>query len=100
MLANPQPFFDQIADPRRETKNKRHNLSDILTITLCSVLSGMDDWHAIAMFARAKEAWFKRFLALPNGIPSHDTFGRVFSLIDPNAFESAFIDWAQQSYKM
>lgn len=94
MLPNPKPYFDQVPDPRRETENKRHALSDILCIALCAVLSGIDDWESVEEFARAKEDWLRQFLPLTNGIPSHDTFGRVFSLIDPTAFESAFFEWA------
>ncbi len=94
MLPNPKPFFESLPDPRRATQNKLHGLSDILSIALCAVLSGMDDWESVAEFGRAKENWLRQFLPLPNGIPSHDTFGRVFSLIDPEAFEAAFFDWA------
>jgi len=94
MLPNPRPFFESLPDPRRATQNKLHRLSDILSIALCAVLSGMDDWEAVAEFGRAKEDWLRQFLPLPNGIPSHDTFGRVFSLLDPDAFEAAFFDWA------
>jgi predicted transposase YbfD/YdcC len=94
MLPNPKPYFDQVPDPRRETKNKLHALSDILCIALCAVLSGMDDWESVVEFGKAKMEWLRQFLPLTNGIPSHDTFGRMFSLIDPAAFESAFFEWA------
>ena len=62
-------------------------------ITLCGVICGADDWVAIAEFGRAKRKWFGRFLALPHGIPSHDTFGRVFAALDPEAFKTAFLAW-------
>lgn len=94
MLPNPKIYFDAVPDPRRQTENKLHTLSDILSIALCGILSGMDDWESLVEFAEAKEAWFRQFLPLANGIPSHDTFGRVFSLIDPEAFEAAFFEWA------
>ena len=97
MLPNPKPYFDKLADPRRETENKLHSLSDILCIALCAILSGMDDWESVAEFARAKVDWLRQFLPLTNGIPSHDTFGRVFSLIDSEAFESAFFEWVAQA---
>ena len=97
MLPNPKPYFDKVPDPRRETENKLHTLSDILCIALCAVLSGMDDWESVVEFAQAKVDWLRQFLPLPNGIPSHDTFGRVFSLIDPEAFESAFFEWVAQA---
>lgn len=97
MLPNPKPYFDKVSDPRRETENKLHALSDILSVALCAILSGMDDWEGVVEFGRAKEEWLRQFLPLANGIPSHDTFGRVFSLIDPVAFETAFFEWAAQA---
>ncbi|MDR3220838.1 MAG: ISAs1 family transposase [Candidatus Accumulibacter sp.] len=95
MSVSPVPYFEQISEPRRQTKNKKHRLSDILCITLYGVLVGLDDWSSIAEFGRSQEAWLRTFLPLENGIPSHDTFGRVFSLILPKAFEAAFFAWAQ-----
>src|SRR5512133_1034724 len=83
-----------VPDPRID-RTKQHLLIDILVIAVCAVLAGADDWVAIAEFGRIKQAWFKRFLALPNGIPSHDTFRRVFLLLDAVAFEKAFRQWAQ-----
>ncbi|WP_444913860.1 ISAs1 family transposase [Microbulbifer sp. TRSA007] len=79
-------FLGEIEDPRRDNANKRHELIDILVIALCGMLSAADDWVSIAQYGRAKEDWFTQFLALPNGIPSHDTFNRVFSRIDPEQF--------------
>lgn len=97
MLPNPKLYFDKVPDPRRETENKLHALSDILCIALCAVLSGCDDWEAVEEFGEAKKDWFRKFLPLTNGIPSHDTFRRVFSLIDPEKFEEAFTLWASQA---
>jgi hypothetical protein len=94
MLPNPAPYFAHLPDPRREMKNKHFALSEILTIALCAVVSGMDDWKSVADFAQDKLAWFRQFLPLAQGAPSHDTFGRVFSLLDPEAFEGAFLEWA------
>jgi predicted transposase YbfD/YdcC len=94
MLPNPAPYFANLPDPRRETKNKHFALSEILTIALCAVVSGRDDWKSVADFARDKLPWFRQFLPLEQGAPSHDTFGRVFSLLDPEAFECAFLEWA------
>src|SRR5262249_11761344 len=71
----------------------RHRLSDVLVIALCAVLAGADSWDAIARFGRSKQAWLARFLELPNGIPSHDTFNRVFARLDPVAFQECFVDW-------
>ena len=98
MLPNPKPLFDKVPDPHRETENKLHELSDILSVALCAVMSGMDDWEAMVEFGVSKEIWLRQFLPLTNGIPSHDTFGRVFSLIDPTAFERAFFEWASHAH--
>ena len=84
--------FSQLEDPRDSTK-ARHNLLDMIAISVAAVVCGADDWVSIAAFARAKEAWLRKFLDLSNGIPSHDTFGRVFSLLAPEAFEQCFRDW-------
>ena len=85
--------FDGIPDPRRETLNKLHRLTDILTIATCAVLCGADSWDAIAEYGDTKEAFFRRFLPLPNGVPSADTFARVFARLDPAAFSEAFGRW-------
>jgi predicted transposase YbfD/YdcC len=84
--------FSVIADPRIE-RRKEHKLIDILCIAICSTLSGADDFTAMEAFGHAKEEWFRTFLELPNGIPSHDTFGRVFSLIDNQKFCECFTSW-------
>ena len=89
-----QAHFSQVLDPRIE-RTKHHLLIDIITIAICAAVAGADDWIAVAAFERAKQTWFKHFLALPNGIPSHDTFRRVFLLLDPRAFEQAFLSWVQ-----
>lgn len=95
MLPNPLPYFEDLKDPRRETKNKLHKLSDILMIVLCAVLSGIEDWVGMEEFAEEKEAWLREFLELPNGIPSHDTLSDVLGRIDPQAFQEAFLHWVQ-----
>jgi predicted transposase YbfD/YdcC len=93
MLPNPMPYFEDLKDPRRETKNKLHKLGDILMIVLCAVLSGIEDWVGMEEFAEEKEAWLREFLELPNGIPSHDTLSDVMGRIDPKAFQEAFLSW-------
>jgi hypothetical protein len=80
--------FARVTDPRVE-RTKRHLLIDILVIAICAVICGADDWVAVAAFGRAKQGWFKAFLRLSNGIPSHDTFGRVFARLDPQQFQQA-----------
>jgi predicted transposase YbfD/YdcC len=84
--------FSDLPDPRILLKT-RHKLVDIVTIALCAVIAGADDWVEISAYAKAKEAWFRGFLELPGGIPSHDTFGRVFALLDPNAFARCYTNW-------
>lgn len=80
-------------DPRRETPNKRHGLSDILVIATCAVIGGAESWDSIAEYGRTKRAFFERFLTLANGIPSADTFARVFAKLDPKAFAVGFGRW-------
>ena len=84
----------RLEDPRIE-RAKRHDLLDIIVITLCGVICGADNWVEVEEFGKAKEEWFRRFLKLPNGIPSHDTFGRVFSLLDPEQFANCFLEWVR-----
>jgi predicted transposase YbfD/YdcC len=83
--------LSQLPDPRRP--NTRHRLIDILTIALFAVIGGADGWAAVVVYAKSKEAWLKTFLELPSGIPSHDTFGRVFARLDPEALEACFRQW-------
>jgi len=94
-LPDPRPYFAGLDDPRRETKNKLHKLSDILMIVFCCVLSGIEDWVGMEDFALEKEAWFREFLELPNGIPSHDTLGDVMGRLKPGAFGEAFLSWVR-----
>jgi predicted transposase YbfD/YdcC len=86
--------FSIIPDPRVD-RTKWHKLIDILTITNCAVLSGAEGFNEIASFGEAKCAWFKTFLELPNGIPSHDTFNRVLSALDPREFHECFLRWTE-----
>jgi predicted transposase YbfD/YdcC len=84
--------FAVLPDPRME-RTRKHKLEDILTVTICAVICGAEGWNDIELFGESKEAWFRTFLDLPHGIPSHDTFGRVLAALDPDAFERAFQAW-------
>lgn len=87
-------YFSELEDPRMN-RTKQHELTDILTIAICAVICGANGWTQIEEFGRAKFKWFKTFLYLPNGIPSHDTFGRLFAKLDPTAFEACFRKWIE-----
>lgn len=91
--------FAIVIDPRLD-RNKEHLLIDIITITICAVICGADTWVDIADFGNAKESWLKKFLTLPNGIPSHDTFRRVFSILDPDEFQQGFLSWVKEISKL
>ncbi len=93
-LRDLETIFAQVEDPRME-RTKLHRLRDIIILAICGVICGAEGWVEIEEFAKAKEAWFTEVLKLPNGIPSHDTFGRVFALIDPKQFEASFLQWVQ-----
>jgi predicted transposase YbfD/YdcC len=84
--------FGDLTDPRID-RTKLHKLLDILVIAICAVIAGADNWEDIADFGQAKMEWFKMFLELPNGIPSHDTFNRVFARLDPQEFRTGFMSW-------
>ena len=88
-------YFEGIEDPRAPGRNHRHKLEDLLAITLLAVICGADNWVEVSQFGQSRQEWLQTFLELPNGIPSHDTFGRVFGLLDANAFERSFSEWAR-----
>lgn len=90
-----EKFFGEIDDPRDQDK-VFHPLMDILALSLCAIIAGAEGWVEVEEFGKAREEWLKNFLQLPHGIPSHDTIGRVFSLIDPDKFRTCFIAWARQ----
>ncbi len=86
--------FSEIPDPR-SGKNISHPLINIITITICAVICGADNWVDVEQFGKGKRSWFESFLEMKHGIPSHDTIGRVFRLLNPDEFEKRFYEWTQ-----
>src|ERR1700684_39699 len=86
--------FAKLADPRLR-RRRRHQLLDIIAITICGVICGCKSWGEIAIYGRKKSDWLQTFLELPNGIPSKDTFRRMFARIKPAAFQSCFRSWME-----
>ncbi len=91
--------FASLKDPRTGNA-QQHELLDILVITICAVICGADGWTEVALWGQANETWLKTFLPLPHGIPSHDTFGRVFARLDPKAFRHCFLSWVRAISKL
>ncbi len=89
--------FAHVTDPRVE-RTKEHVLLEIIVIAVCGIICGADSWAEIEVWGQENESWLGQFLALPNGIPSHDTFGRVFARLDETQFQNAFIDWVQAAF--
>jgi len=97
MAKEPDPkslleLLEGLPDPRID-RTKRHKLVDILTLAICGALCGVDNFVELERFGRAKQKWFETFLELPKGIPSHDTIGRLFAALDPDAFRGVFLSW-------
>ena len=86
--------FAGLEDPRVE-RTRRHKLLDIIAIAICATICGADSWVHMELFGKSKLEWFQTFLELPNGIPSHDTFGDVFARLDPEQFQNSFMSWTQ-----
>jgi len=87
-----EQHFGDLADPRID-RTKLHELMNILVIAVCAVIAGADNWEDVEEFGKARFEWFQTFLDIPNGIPSHDTFTRVFARLDPEQFQGCFIRW-------
>jgi predicted transposase YbfD/YdcC len=87
-----EEHFSKVTDPRKD-RTKEHKRIEIIAIAICAIICGAEGWTDIENFGNSKEHWLKTFLELPNGIPSHDTFGRVFGMIDAQQFQLAFWEW-------
>lgn len=87
--------FDNVSDPR-VNRTRLHKFIDIIVLAICATVSGANNFEEIEVFCTAHEGWFRRFLELPNGIPSHDTFERVFARVDPKEFRASFSDWTKK----
>lgn len=103
-MSNDQPTsleacFSDLPDPRVQGRCD-HKLMDILIIAVCAALCGADSWVGVETVGKAKEAWFRQFLRLENGIPSHDTFGDVFAKIDSEAFQTRFMRWVEAVFRV
>jgi len=92
--ASIQEYFTTVTDPRVD-RTKLHLLLDILVMAICAVICGADSWVEMEAYGRAKEKWLRQFLALPNGIPSHDTFARVIARLKPEELQECFLRWMQ-----
>lgn len=101
MMSDPTDFrahFAVLSDPR-VARTKKHLLSEIMFIAICTIVCDGDGFTDMEVFGRAKEEWLRKYLELPGGIPSHDTFGRVFSIIDPEAFTKCFVNWTEAIHR-
>jgi predicted transposase YbfD/YdcC len=94
ILPTIEQHFGDLTDPRID-RTKLHTLMNILVMALCAVIAGADNWEDVEEFGNTKLEWFLKFLELPNGIPSHDTFTRVFARLDPEQFQACFISWVR-----
>ena len=92
-------YFEPLEDPRILLKTD-HKLIDIIVIAICAVICGADKWTQVSEFGRAHESWLKQFLELPQGIPSHDTFGRVFAIISAKRFQVCFQEWIKSVFEL
>jgi hypothetical protein len=98
-MDNPLKYFSELTAPRVE-RNREHLLEEILLIAIAGVLSGAESWNDIADYGEDKREWLQTFLTLPSGIPSHDTFNRVFAALDPEEMEKGFAAWVASIAKL
>ena len=101
MSVKPAPlilFLNKLTDPRKRASSCDHKFIDILVIAICAIISGADTWEDMQEFGEEKEDWFRSFLELPNGIPSHDTFYRIFCMLNPDKFQECFTRWVKSAY--
>ena len=99
MPKKPIEFFTDLKDPRID-RCKDHLLADIIFITVAAVICGAETWNDIENYGKSKQDWLRKYLKLPNGIPSHDTFNRLFTLLDPKELESSFLKWVKSIAKI
>lgn len=99
VFASLEECFSDLPDPRVQGRCD-HKLMDLIIITVCAVICGADSWTGVETFAKGKQAWLKRYLDLSNGIPSHDTFGRVFASLNAEAFQVGFSRWVQAVFRV
>ncbi|GHU64327.1 hypothetical protein FACS1894123_08800 [Bacteroidia bacterium] len=91
-MQTPISYFTDLTDPSVE-RTKAHLMEDIIFITIAAVICGAETWNDIENYGKSKESRLRKYLQLPNGIPTHDTFNRFFSALDPDEFEQAFLSW-------
>ncbi|MDR0748417.1 MAG: ISAs1 family transposase [Tannerellaceae bacterium] len=91
-MKSPVDYFTDLTDPRVD-RTKDHLMEDIIFITIAAVICGAGTWNDIEQYGKSRQSWLSQYLRLPNGIPSHDTFNRFFSALNPDEFEGAFLSW-------